>query len=155
LADLEKALALEPDESGVLNNLAWLLATSPDDAIRDGKRAIELARKACEETNWKQAHIISTLAAGYAEAGDFAEARKYSQQAVESEGSSPEVKKQLEGELASYVAEKAWREKQEQEEQPLEPEHDTALIEADEKNDAAVPEPQQPAEPRRKRRPFD
>jgi tetratricopeptide (TPR) repeat protein len=155
LADLEKALALEPDDSGVLNNLAWLLATSPDDGLRDGKRAIELARKACEETTWKQPHIISTLAAGYAESGDFAEARKYSQQAVESEDSSPEVKKQLEGELASYVAEKPWRERQEQEERPLEPEHDTAPIEAGEQNDAAVPQPQEPAAPRQKRRPFD
>ena len=148
-------MALEPDDSGVLNNLAWLLATSPDDVLRDGKRAIELARKACEGTTWKQPHIISTLAAGYAEAGDFAEARKYSQQAVESEDSSPEVKKQLEGELASYVAEKPWRERQEQEEQPLEPEHATALIEADEQNDAAVPQPQEPVAPRQKRRPFD
>ena len=155
LADLEMALTLQPDDSGVLNNLAWLLATSPDDAIRDGKRAIELARKACEETTWKQPHIISTLAASYAEAGDFAEARKYSQQAVESEGSSPEVKKQLEGELVSYRDEKPWRERQEQDEQPLEPERDTGPIEAEEPNDAAVPGPQEPATPRQGRRPFD
>jgi len=155
LADLEQALTLEPNDSGVLNNLAWLLATSPDDAIRDGKRAIELARKACEETTWKQPHIISTLAAGYAETGDFAEAKKYSQQAVDSEDSSPEVKKQLEGELASYGAQKPWRERQEQEDQPLEPDADTTLVEADEPNDAAIPEPRKPATPRQRRRPFD
>ena len=155
LVDLEQALTLEPNDSGVLNNLAWLLATSPDDAIRDGKRAIELARKACEETTWKQPHIISTLAAGYAETGDFAEAKKYSQQAVDSEDSSPEVKKQLEGELASYGAEKPWRERQEQEDQPLDPDADTALVEVDEPTDAAVPEPKEPATPRQRRRPFD
>lgn len=155
LSDLEMALTLEPKDSGVLNNLAWLLATSPDDGIRDGKRAIELARTACEETTWKQPHIISTLAAGYAEAGDFAEARKYSQQAVESEDSSPEVKKQLEGELASYGAEKPWRERQEQEDQPLDQERDAALVDADEPNDAAVPAPQEPAASGKKRRPFD
>jgi tetratricopeptide (TPR) repeat protein len=155
LADLEMALTLQPDDSGVLNNLAWLLATSPDDAIRDGKRAIELARKACEGTTWKQPHIISTLAAGYAEAGDFAEARKYSQQAVDSEDSSPEVKKQLEGELASYREEKPWRERQEQQEQPLEPERDSGRIEDDQPNGAAVPVPDAPAVPRKGRRPFD
>lgn len=154
-ADLEKALELQPDDSGVLNNLAWLLATSPDDAIRDGKRAIELARKACEETTWKQPHIISTLAASYAETGDFEEARKYSRQAVESENDSPEVKKQLEGELASYVAEKPWRERQEQEEQSLEADRDAAPAEADEGRGAAAPDPEPAAAARKKRRPFD
>jgi tetratricopeptide (TPR) repeat protein len=154
LADLEKALELQPDDSGILNNLAWLLATSPDETIRDGKRAIELARKACEETTWKQPHIISTLAAGYAETGDFAEARKFSKQAVESEGSSPEVKTQLEGELASYEAEKPWREKQEQEDQPLEQDRGGDLG-TDEPADDAAAEPKEPATPRERRRPFD
>jgi tetratricopeptide (TPR) repeat protein len=150
LADLEKALELAPDDSGVLNNLAWLLATSPDEEIRDGKRAVELATKACEETTWKEPHIISTLAAGYAESGDFAAARKYSQQAVETEGSSPEVEAQLRGELASYEAEKPWRERQEQAEQSL-----------DEDGVKAVPAPRDDAAPaapttaRKRRRPFD
>lgn len=116
LADLEKAHALEPDDSGVLNNLAWLLATSPDADLRNGKRAIELATKACEETKWEEAHIISTLAAAYAEAGDFDSARKYSKQAVEKGAENEEVKEQLEAELASYEAAKPWRERQTQDE---------------------------------------
>jgi len=147
LVDLEKALELKPDDSGILNNLAWLLATSPDDAVRDGKRAIELARAACEETEWKQPHIISTLAAAYAETGDFAEARRYSKQAVDAGDSPPEIRTQLEGELASYVAEKPWRERQTQEEQPLEGEP-AADAPAD---DAAAPG----KPPRERRRPFD
>lgn len=110
--DLEKAHALEPEDSGVLNNLAWLLATSPDDAIRDGGRAIELAKRACELTDWKEAHIISTLAAAHAEAGDFEAARTYSRQAVEQGGSNDEIKSQLEAELASYRDNKPWRERQ-------------------------------------------
>ena len=112
LADLEKALELKPEDAGVLNNLAWLLATSPDDGIRDGKRAIELATKACEKTNWEEAHIVSTLAAGYAEAGEFEKACQYSAKAVETGDSVAEVKKQLESELASYQLNKPWREKQ-------------------------------------------
>jgi tetratricopeptide (TPR) repeat protein len=116
IGDLEKALELEPDDTGVLNNLAWLLATSPEDALRDGKRAVELARKACEKTEWKEPHIISTLAAGHAEAGDFEAARKFSKQAVETGDPAPEIKRQLESELASYAAGKAWRERQEMEE---------------------------------------
>jgi Tfp pilus assembly protein PilF len=121
LGDLEKALVLQADDSGVLNNLAWLLATSPEEAIRDGKRAIELATKACEVTKWEQPHIISTLAAAHAETGDFDAARKYSAQAVEADADSPpEVRQQLEGELANYRAGKPWRERQEQQDQPLE-----------------------------------
>ena len=148
LTDLEKALELEPDDPGVLNNLAWLLATSPDEAIRDGKRAIELATKACEVTKWKQPHIISTLAAGYAETGDFETARKYSQQAVESEDGAEEVKQQLAGELASYQAGKPWRERQQQEDRPME--DNGAGADADAEHDeGAAPAADKP------RRPFD
>jgi len=165
IADLEKALAIEPDDSGVLNNLAWLLATSPDDSIRDGKRSIELATKACEETEWKQAHIISTLAAGHAESGDFAKAREFSRKAVETAGANDgdsEVKEQLTDELANYESSKPWREKQSMEEASLEqamPEAIEADAESADTDDAeqpagGKPEPQ-PREKRSPRRPFD
>ena len=113
LTDLEKAHALKPDDTGILNNLAWLLATSPDDAIRNADRAIELATKACEGTEWKEGHIISTLAAGHAEKGDFEKAKEYSRKAVQTAETNEEVKEQLKGELASYEAGKPWRERQE------------------------------------------
>jgi tetratricopeptide (TPR) repeat protein len=119
IEDLEKALALDPDNTSVLNNLAWLLATSPDDGVRDGGRAIELARKACELGEWKEAHIISTLAAAYAETGDFDEACSFSQKAVESGGESDEIRSQLEQELARYREQKPWRERQQVEEAVL------------------------------------
>jgi len=110
--DLERAVELEPEDDSVLNNLAWLLATSPDDRIRDGKRAIEIATKACERSAWKKAHIVSTLAAAYAEAGDFDTARRYSRQAVDMEDDAEEVRQQLRAELASYENERPWRERQ-------------------------------------------
>ena len=119
LVDLEKAIGLRPEDSGVLNNLAWVLATSPDDAVRDGKRSVELATKACEVTEWKQAHILSTLAAGYAESGDFETARKYSRQAVETQTDAEEVGQQLRDELASYEKSQPWRELQELEDVPF------------------------------------
>ncbi len=83
VVDLEKALSLKADDSGVLNNLAWVLATSPEESLRDGKRAIELAKQACDVTDYKQPHILSTLAAGYAEMGDFASAVEWSKKALE------------------------------------------------------------------------
>lgn len=112
LQDLEKAVSLKPDDPGALNNLAWLLATSPDEEIRDGRRAVELAQKACEATEWKESHIISTLAAGHAENGDFQSARKFSRQAVEAGHDEPGVQEQLQSELASYEAGRPWRERQ-------------------------------------------
>jgi len=108
IADYEKALTLEPKNSGVLNNLAWVLATSPTESLRDGKRAIELAKLACEVTEYQQAHIVSTLAAGYAETGDFDNAVTWSKKAVEL--GTEQLKPQLGKELESYQAKKPWRE---------------------------------------------
>ena len=108
IADYEKAIKLDPDDTGVLNNLAWVLATSPDENLRDGKRAIELATKACELTEYKLPHILSTLAAGYAETGNFQTAIKWSQKAVEL-GSEDQLEP-LTKELESYRAEKPFRE---------------------------------------------
>jgi tetratricopeptide (TPR) repeat protein len=110
IADYEKSLKLVPDNSGVLNNLAWVLATSPEAALRNGKRALELAAKACEITHYQQAHILSTLAAAYAETGDFATAKKWSAKSVELGDES--LKDQLREELASYEKKEPWREKQ-------------------------------------------
>jgi tetratricopeptide (TPR) repeat protein len=109
IADYEESLKISAINSGVLNNLAWVLATSPEADLRNGKRALELAAKACEITNYKQAHILSTLAAAYAETGDFATARKWSSKSVELGDDS--LKDQLRKELASYEKEEPWREK--------------------------------------------
>jgi tetratricopeptide (TPR) repeat protein len=117
--DYEKALKLQPEDDGVLNNLAWVLATSPKDELRDGKRSIELATKACEVTNYEKPHILSTLAAGYAETGDFENAIKWSKKAVElGEEDLPEQIEQLQQELESYEQGKPWRELQNIEERP-------------------------------------
>ena len=119
IADFEDAIKLLGDEdkeekSGLLNNLAWVLGTSPIDEIRNGKRAIELGMKACELTNFKASHILSTLAAGYAEDGQFEEAIKWSEKAVEEgRNEDSEQLRQLQEELDSYKLKKPWREKQE------------------------------------------
>ena len=76
-------MALDDEDEGLLNNFAWVLATSPDDEVRDGKRSIELATKAAELTSYTVPHILSTLAAAYAETGDFDEAKKWSQKSID------------------------------------------------------------------------
>ena len=67
MADWKKALELKHDDSATYNAMAWLLATSPDPKVRDGKKAIELATKACELSEWKKGEVVDTLAAAYAE----------------------------------------------------------------------------------------
>ena len=121
VADYENALKIDGEDTGVLNNLAWVLATSTEDELRNAKRSIELAKKACELTKYERPHILSTLAAGYAEAGEWDEALKWSNKAVET--GDGEVSEQLKEELESYKEKKPWREKQETEEntKPLEP----------------------------------
>ena len=119
IADYEKAIKHLPDSPGLLNNFAWVLATSPNDKLRDGKRAIELATKACELTDYKMAHILSTLASAYAETGDFQTAKKWSEKAVEL--CDEEQKEQLAEELESYRQKKPWRERQNTPERKEEP----------------------------------
>jgi serine/threonine-protein kinase len=66
-------------------SLAWLLATCPDEKARDGKRAAEYATRACEQTGWKDPFCLDTLAAAYAEAGQFEEAVRFQIRALEVE----------------------------------------------------------------------
>ncbi|MCR9117408.1 MAG: tetratricopeptide repeat protein [bacterium] len=127
IEDYEQILKIEPNHSGVLNNLAWVLATSPKDDIRNAKRSIELGKKACELTEYKMPHILSTLAAGYAESGDFKTAIKWSSKAVES--AEDDVADQLKEELESYKKGKPWREMQETEEKPKETQPDPSAFE--------------------------
>ncbi len=116
IADYEAALAVDAENRSLLNNFAWVLATSPVDELRDAEKAKRLATKACELSEYKMPHILSTLAAAYAEAGDFETARKWSAKAVElGEG---EIKQQLSEELESYKQEKPWRELKQAEEEP-------------------------------------
>lgn len=114
--DYEQAVKLDPEDTGVLNNYAWVLATSTDDKVRNADRSIELGTKACELTKFERPHILSTLAAGYAEKGDWENAVKWSAKAVEVGSKDQEVGEQLKKELDSYKEKKPWREKQEIEE---------------------------------------
>lgn len=124
IADYERAIKLAPEDDAILNNFSWVLATSPHDELRNGTRALELAEKACEVTEYQAPHILSTLAAAHAELGDFEKAREWSTKAValekeqlaakeeQGEETTTEQLDQLEAELESYKQEKPWRELQ-------------------------------------------
>ncbi len=74
VSQYREALKLNPNLIVVLNNLAWLLATSPDGDLRNGPEAVRLAERACELTQYREPLFIGTLAAAYAEAGRFPDA---------------------------------------------------------------------------------
>jgi tetratricopeptide (TPR) repeat protein len=79
---LEQAVHLEPSDPSTLNDLAWMLATTKDARVRNGRRAVTIATKACALSNWNNAFSIDTLAAAYAAAGNFSDAVKYQQMAI-------------------------------------------------------------------------
>jgi tetratricopeptide (TPR) repeat protein len=81
--DLEKVLALDERDKDAAYSLARLLATCPDEKIRDGTRAVELASRACELSAWKVAWYIDALAAAYAEQGRFRLAAHYARKAMD------------------------------------------------------------------------
>jgi tetratricopeptide (TPR) repeat protein len=83
LTHYEAALKLRPKSPDFANNVAWLLATSPDAGIRDGPRAIALALQAESVSQAQEPVFIATLAAAYAEAGQFSEAVATAQRALQ------------------------------------------------------------------------
>lgn len=70
-ADWVAGRKLDPDNVDILNELAWLRATSPDDNLRDGGEALELANRACKLSQSQDADCLETLAAAQAEQRDF------------------------------------------------------------------------------------
>ena len=67
----DEAIRLDPKDAWVRSQRAWVWATCPNANYRDGKKAVEEARLACELAGWKEASALSSLAAACAEAGDF------------------------------------------------------------------------------------
>jgi Flp pilus assembly protein TadD len=77
------AIELRPDSVEYLRPLAWVLATSSDPAARNGREAVEIAERAVTASHEPNANIVGTLAAAYAEAGDFAKAVSNAEKALD------------------------------------------------------------------------
>jgi thiol-disulfide isomerase/thioredoxin len=77
-----RSLKLDPDNAAAQNNLAWHLATHPDPSLRDGAEAVAWARRAMERSTNPAPGAYDTLAAAYAESGDFAQAVESARQGL-------------------------------------------------------------------------
>ena len=109
LAIFEQMLRLRPRDMSVANNVAWMLATSPDDSVRDPQRALQLAQAVCRATGNRIPTTLDTLAAAYAALGQFAEAERTVAQALQLPGQTPDAKLKLQRRLEAYQRGEAYR----------------------------------------------
>jgi tetratricopeptide (TPR) repeat protein len=108
-ADFAAAARLEPKNFFAHEALARVLATSPEAKVRDGKRALEHATRACELSGWKHALCVDTLAAAHAECGNFKEAVRWQKKALELGHGSEELKRLARQRLELYEQGKPYR----------------------------------------------
>lgn len=105
---------MTPSNSAQCNNLAWLLATSPEATHRNGPLAVRLAEYACGRTHYQQTIMVGTLAAAYAETGRFDEAISTAQEAcaLASQLGDQELLQKNQELLALYLKHQPYRDRQ-------------------------------------------
>lgn len=113
--DFQAMIEIAPDHEAGYLELAWLRATAPDPDSRDGQAAVQLAQSALETAKTKTALHYDTLAAAYAEAGDFERAVPAEQAAAKLAERSPDplIRERLQdirNRLEAYSAQKTYHE---------------------------------------------
>jgi TPR repeat protein len=104
---LARAAALDRMEAH--NDYAWILATTPEDTLRNGELALIHAEKAVGMK--ASASYLDTLAAAYAELGRFEEAISTQQDAIAAvDAEDDELRAELQRHLEAYKAGEPWRE---------------------------------------------
>jgi tetratricopeptide (TPR) repeat protein len=108
LADLDTAIRVDPNDVEAHVSRAWVLATCSESKLRDGARAVESATRACELTRWKSPRPLATLAAAFAEKGDFGGAVQMQRKAIEVTPEKDPVRDYYLACLERYRAKKPW-----------------------------------------------
>jgi hypothetical protein len=108
---LEQWAARAPQDPRPHGGLAHLYATCPDSNLRDGKKAVEHGQRACELSEWKNPQALHTLAAGYAEAGDFASAIRCENTALQDATFNAHMGAEVQVRLQLYEAGQAFHQK--------------------------------------------
>lgn len=110
IADYDQIIKIDPSDFKTYGNLAWLLATNPNAAFRDGRKAVQYATKACELTEWESSNAIGILAAAYAENADFEKAVKWQNKMLEFRWKDKNAEELVRRRLALYQDHKPLRE---------------------------------------------
>lgn len=102
---------LAPDRPGAILSQAWLLATCPDPRGRDGREAIGLAEQICRASGYRSPGALGVLAAAYGEEGQYEEAMRYAQRALElaMAGGKDKLVHQIEEQLKLYKSHRPYR----------------------------------------------
>ena len=102
---------LVPDRPGAILSQAWLLATCPDADVRDGKKALKLAKQICRASGYRRPGALGVLAAAYAEEGRYEEAVRYAQRALwlATRGRKDKLVSQIEVQLKLYKSHRPYR----------------------------------------------
>jgi protein O-mannosyl-transferase len=108
----DKAVRLKPDYPEALNNLAWLMATNADIKYRNVADSIRFAETANKITDYKEPDLLDTLAAAYANAGEFDKAATTAEKAVESAtlGGNNKLSEAIKSRLRLYRLRQPFRE---------------------------------------------
>ena len=109
--DYARAISLASKNTEARNELAWLLATCPVASVRSGAEAVLIATKACELSGWQEWSYIGTLAAAYAESGDFESAVKYQKQLLSMKGLTELQRTEEQHRLDLFQSRKPYRDK--------------------------------------------
>jgi Flp pilus assembly protein TadD len=106
LTHFQRALQIAPADPKTQNNLALLLATGAEASLRNGEQAVQLARQANDLAGGKNPLFLRTLAAAFAEAGRFSDAKRSDQEAIEvaQAAGQPDLAARLKEELKRYEA---------------------------------------------------
>ena len=83
IKNYQEVLKINSKMTHALYNLSWIYATSIDRNYRNGIKAVELAEKLCMLTDYQQPLAMDTLAAAYAETGNFDMAVETAQKALD------------------------------------------------------------------------
>jgi len=107
----QKVLVIQPDNGNAMSNLAWVFATAPDDSLRDGAQAVKLAEQALHLSGGRLPILFRTLAAAYAENGQFSQAIETAQRGItlaNSQG-NPGLAAELQGSISLYQEQRPLR----------------------------------------------
>jgi Tfp pilus assembly protein PilF len=113
LAHWRDAIRLQPNDAPALRRAAWVLATSPDATIRNGGEALAFAVRAVELSGGNDARMLDTLAAAYAEKGQFADAALTARRALAraAQENQPALADEIRIRIALYQADRPFRDR--------------------------------------------